>query len=193
MLKTFTETEMLDYWKRKLGLKASHSVGGEDDKTELDRRLLDEIDLWYDDMLATAPVDRLPTIQLADSVAARYLDDNSAEIILPERAMRLVNLRMKEWTAPEVEEHSVYSDLMRLQHNRLTRASVDEPAVFRRPGRLEVHGLSTPPQVSEYPDSPKPLPTATPSILSLEMVMRPENGTYIVDTALLRRSNLTLH
>ena len=197
MLRTYTESEMLIYWKRRLGLKASAAVVGEEDMTELDRKLLADIDSWYDDLLANAPVERLPVEDMKDEVSCRYISDNAAQIDLPERGVRLVSVRMHEWACDEVECYSPYSAVARLQRNRLTRATVDEPVVLRRPGRIEVHGLEPPSQAqaSATADNGAAMPpsTAVPKIDSLEMVVRPPKGSYILDTTLLRQSQLLIH
>ena len=125
----------------------------------------------------------------------RYIE--SAQIDLPERGVRLVSVRMHEWACDEVECYSAYSAVARLQRNRLTRATVDEPVVLRRPGRIEVHGLEPPSQTqaSANADSGSAMPpsTAVPKIDSLEMVVRPPKGTYILDSTLLRQSQLLIH
>lgn len=194
MLKTYSDKQMLAYWKRRLGLEASASVAGENDLTDFDRKLLDDIDIWYADLLENAPADRLPTEDVAGEVACHYSSDNSAVITLPQRAVRMVSLKMADWGADEVETYSIYSDVARLQRNRLTRADVDDPIILRRPGALEVHGLLSP-----LDDGISPLGAFVapfekrPELESLKMVVRPEEGTYILDPTLLRRSRLMIH
>ena len=191
MLKTFTRSEMLTYWKRRLGLKASPVVAGETDLTEVDRKLLDDIDIWYDDVLLSAPVDKLPVRNVAADVIAYYVDDNSAEIAIPDECIRLVSIKMNDWDGDEPETYSVYSDIARLQRNRLTRATTDEPVVMRRPGRLVVCGLNPP--VATLAGSDKPAVKHEASLERLEMVVRPPEGTYVLDRTLLKHSQLTIH
>lgn len=191
MLKTFTQSEMLTYWKRRLGLKASPVLAGENDLTEVDRKLLDDIDIWYDDVLLSAPVEKLPVRNVAPDVIAYYVDDNSAEIALPDECLRLVSVKMRDWEGDETEAYSVYSDIARLQRNRLTRATIDEPVVVRRPGRLVVHGLNAP--VAAYAAADKPSVKHEAALERLEMVVRPPEGTYILDRTLLKHSQLTIH
>lgn len=186
MLKTFTETEMLDYWKRRLGLKASPAVVGHKDYTALDKKLLDEIEIWYNDLLQNAPIDKVPVADFASDVACRRLSENTAEITIPQDAVRFVALRMEDWKCDEIETHSVYSDIARLQRNRLTRATIADPVVLERPGLLEAHGLR------EYDDEID-LSLQTPTIKKLEMVCRPKQGTFTLDPTLLRRSELRFH
>lgn len=196
MLKTYTQAQMLTYWKRHLGMKASSVLTDDHDLTELDLKLLSDIDAWYDDLLAEAPAEKLPVADLSASAAARYISDNAAEIILPEPGMRLVSVKMSDWQAAEVDTYSAYSDMARLQRNRLTRATTDDPVVIRRPGRIEVHGLNTPdmPQVSDKDVTMQsPAPTIRPQVETLEMVIHPPQGTYVLDSTLLRRSRLYIH
>lgn len=59
MLKRYSEQEMLDYWKGRLGISVSPAVAGYRDRTALDRKILDEVDLWYEEMLQSAPFDKV--------------------------------------------------------------------------------------------------------------------------------------
>lgn len=194
MLRKYTEQEMLSYWKRRMGLEASGSVGGEKNLTELDRKLLDDIDIWYADLLENAPADRVPTEDVATEVSCRYTSENSALITLPPRGVRMVSVKMADWSSDEVESYSIYSDVARLQRNRLTRADTDSPVVLRRPGHLEVHGLRSPLEEGISPRGAFVGPVgSTPQLESLTMVVRPEAGTYVLDPTLLRRSSLLIH
>lgn len=192
MLKRYSEQEMLDYWKGRLGISVSPAVAGYRDRTALDRKILDEVDLWYEEMLQSAPFDKVPVSDMAEAVSCRRLTDNSVEIALPEEAVRMVALRLQDWDADEVECYSQYSDTARLQRNRLTRATVDDPAVISRPGVLEVHGLD-PEEEEEEGTAGDTALWHRPYVKKLQMVTRPAKGTYVLDPVLLRRSELRVH
>lgn len=195
MLKTYTQSQMLTYWKRHLGLKASSAVRDEADMTELDLKLLDDIDAWYEDLLCEAPPEKLPVADVADTAPVRYISDNAAEILFPANGVRLVDVKMKEWQCAEAETFSAYSDVARLQRNRLTRATIDEPVIIRRPGRIEVHGLETPslPEIKEDTYFSHIAALITPTVSSLRMVVHPPEGTYVLDSTLLRHARLYIH
>lgn len=191
MLKTFTREEMLLYWKRRLGLRVSAKPQVEN--SEVDQRLMDEIDIWYDDLLATAPADKLPVEDVSGDSAVRYIDENSARIDYPSRGVRLVALRMRDWKADEVESVSPYSDVARLQRNRLTRATTDEPVVVSKLDCLEAHGLEGPASVAVPDESEMPAAAPRPIIDKLLMVVRPEEGTYVLDRSLFKGQTLAIH
>lgn len=199
MMKTFTAAQMLEYWKRRLGFKASSKVSGVNDQTQLDTLLMQDIDEWYEDILLSAPPEKVPTRDGAEETAGIFITVNACELYLPEDAVRMVALRMEEWPVEEVETYSVYSDIGRLQRNRLTRATVDDPVVLSRPGRLEVHGVTPPESLEEAlsysASSSEQMPPKKdrPKIARLEVVYRPPEGTYILDTSLLRQSRLSIH
>lgn len=194
MLKTYTQSEMLAYWKRRLGLRTSTALGDATDMTELDRKLLDDIDIWYEDLLAEAPASHLPVEDVADEASGYYISDNAAEITPPERGVRLLSLKLSDWRQAETESYSVYSDIGRLQRNRLTRATAEEPVVLHRPGHYEAHGLSWSPFDINSALKPDYTPIVDrPVITQMEMVVRPPQGYYTLDTTLLRRSHLYIN
>lgn len=199
MLKTYSQSEMLTYWKRRLGLSVSSPLSTGEDLTQLDLKLLDDINAWYDDILAEAPPEKLPVEDVGPVTAARYISDNAAELTPPSRGIRLVALRMADWSSDEVESYSVYSDMARLQRNRLTRATADDPVVLHRPGHFEAHGLPSAPAIVKPVTPPaggsdgvQPVPSI-PEITHLMMVVRPPEGYYTLDTTLLRHSQLYIN
>lgn len=189
MKKVFTSDEMLRYWKRRLGLPLEEPGC---DVMGLDDKLRDDIRIWYADLLLKAPPEYLPVENVAAECSTCYISDNAAAIYPPVRAVRLVSLKMKEWSLDEIETFSPYSETGRLQGNRLTRATVDEPVVLSRPGRLEAHGINVPDDAEIIPSGHGPQGNRGPRPEYLEMVVMPHDE-YILEEALLARSELMIH
>lgn len=175
MLKTYTEAEILQYWKRRLGLAAADAPSPSSDLTELDARLLGDIQSWYANLLATAPPQCVPLANLAAEAEILSAADGMATLRLPDRGVRPVQLRMEGWDAPVRTFVGPHSDVARLQRYRWTRATPADPAAILLPGRLEVYGL----------------PDATPCVAELLMTAYPDDG-YVLDPALLSRSTLLI-
>lgn len=186
MIKKYSQLEMLNIWKRKLGLKSSYRSVGISDLSELDKRLLQDIDAWYDEVLHSAPVEKLPREDLAGEAYSTYLTDNSVQVLLPARGIRLVAVKLREWEVEESETVSPWSDTARLQRNKLTRATSEDPVIVARPGKLILHGIRDP-YSEEEPSGPIKVPgLAKPELQVLEMVVRPEDGSYVMDQSILR-------
>lgn len=171
MIKTFSKEDMLAIWKRRYGLSASPGLSGLNDLNALDRLLLQEIDLWYDKLLLTAPPELLPREDIADEATPLWLTSNCAEIEFPPRGVRLLRLKMEGWerdVSRFVEPGSVEASMQNLMW---ARATPERPVAVLFGERVEVHGFEN--------------PGRTPVVLRLEMVVRPTDGSYILDTSLL--------
>ena len=132
MLKRYSEQEMLDYWKGRLGISVSPAVAGYRDRTALDRKILDEVDLWYEEMLQSAPFDKVPVSDMAEAVSCRRLTDNSVEIALPEE-------EAEEGTAGETALwHRPYVKKLQMVTRPAKGTYVLDPVLLRR-SELRVH------------------------------------------------------
>ena len=176
MLQTYTEAQMLQYWKRRLGLiapAAAESAEEPSDLTELDRRLLDDIRAWYAQVLRTAPADAVPVADLASEAVVLMCGEGMACVRLPDRGTRLMELMLEGWEHPLRIFAAPGSDLARLQRYPWTRGTPDDPAAILMPGRLEIYGV----------------PPGQPEIRELLMVAAPTEG-FTLDPALLRNAQL---
>lgn len=194
MLRRFTEEEMLDYWKRRLGLALSPGVTGVSDHNGLDLKLLDDIRTWYADILQTAPPQLVNCENLASEATVTLLDENCMEVTVPERGTRFVAIRLKAWDRPVERTVAPGSPAARLQTDPLASATVDSPVVVEGVHRLFVYGLpgagETEPQYSGAVGIPPHRPA--PEIESLVMAAFPADGSYVFDPGILRHSRLLL-
>lgn len=172
MIKRFTKEEMLLRWKRAYGLMASPALSGISDLNSLDALLLDEIDLWYDRLLLTADPSLLPREDVAAEAEAIWLTSNCAEVPFPARGVRPVRLRMQGWTHDVTLFDAPSSLRAQMQTLQWGRATPRTPVAVLFPGRLEAHGFEN---------------ADTAVIVRLEMVVRPADDTYVLDTSLLPR------
>lgn len=192
MIKRFSETEMLAYWKRRLGLAATPGVTGTADANQLDAKLLDDIRAWYADLLLTAPRQLLPCEDLKEEADGRYAGENCLEIILPERGVRFVSVKLEAWDAPVDFAWRPDSRRAALQRRRETWATPDAPVVVEGVHRIFVHGLpsgmaSDAAAVAAQEDSDRVPPfRPLPGIDSLMMVAAPADGSFELDPSLLK-------
>lgn len=184
-MKTFTQSEMLAWWKRRLGLAASPGLSGYSDRTQLDTYLLDDIESWYEKLLLTAPPELLPRENVASEARCAYLSDNCAEIVFPDRARRLLRVKMHEWRQPIDRFVAPDSPKARMQQLQYARGNMAEPVAVLMPDRVLVHGLD-----SDYRVNPamemEGFGGAQPQLELLEMVARPADGSYRLHRSLLR-------
>lgn len=194
MIRRYTEEEMLAYWKRRLGLAVSPAVTGGEDNNGLDRKLIDDIRVWYADILQNAPPQLVNCENLADEATAGIIGDNCMAVTLPERGTRLVSVRLKAWETPVTRMVRPESPVAALQTDPLTRATVDDPVVVEGTHRLFLYGLPLTAEaaVEEAGGARVPPHRPLPEIASLEMTAWPADGTYVFDPGLLRHSRLLL-
>ena len=188
MLKEYTAQEMLTLWRRSFGLAPSPRAGGFSDATELDEVLAAQIEVWYDRLLREAPPELLPTADLAGLTAARATGENSAEIPFPERGVRPLRLRMEGWTRDVTLFADPASLTASMQSLRHARACPEDPVAILFPRLIEAHGLAPAPSLADtLADASARIPAQrpAPAIERLEMVVRPPEGLYVLDTALL--------
>lgn len=192
MLKTFTEQEMLDYWKRRLGLASSPGVEGTGYDNRLDLKLTDDIRAWYADLLHTAPRHLLPVEDLGDEISARLSGDNCLEITIPERGIRFVSLKLADWPARVDFTYPPEGIHARMQLDSTTRATPDRPVVVGCHHRLMAYGLPSGMPGAESGAAKAPPFRPLPEIDLLEMVAAPADGTYRLDEALLLTAQLPI-
>lgn len=142
MIRQYSKAEMLRYWKLRYGL-ATPSVGEPDSGvySDLDLKLLDDIELWYVDMLGRADPALLPVEDVAGRVGVNFLVPRGATIILPIDCVRAVSVKMSTWECPVSTFALPDSDLDLMQRNPVTRAVACAPAAVTRVGAIEVFGM----------------------------------------------------
>lgn len=187
MIKEFTAAEMLTLWRRSFGLAPSPGVGGFSDATELDALLMAQIEVWYDRLLREARPELLPVADLGGQTVARLLTDNSADIPFPQRGVRPLRLRMEGWERDVTAFAAPESLTASMQRLRYARACPEDPVAILYPGRIEAHGLVAAASLADPLPAQERVPAArpAPAIEMLEMVVRPPDGIYILDTSLL--------
>lgn len=179
MLREYTPLALLACWKRRLGLAplaGGKMDAGEKDLTEVDRKLLDDIDLWYASLLEIAPVEMLPMADFSSTVIARPFCERGVEVQLPDEGIRLVEVKLKSWERGMTEFSKPGSDADILQFDPRTRACVASPVGVLFPGRLELFGASDGDKVER-----------------LVMVRRPATGNYVFNPLLMDRYDLLIH
>lgn len=186
MLKRFSPVEMLDYWKRRLGIA---TAGGackvvRRNAEALDQKLADDISLWYDGVLRSADPALLPIDDLADLAEARYADDTRVTLRLPARGVRLLSVEMQGWTAPLRTFVSPNSDAAMLQRDPLLRTGRTHPVGVLSERTLDLYGV--------IPRHEYGAASGTP-LTALRMVARPADGAYVLDESLLASSELLIN
>ncbi len=191
MLRTFTEQEMLDYWKRRLGLASSPGVETTGFDNRLELKLIDDIRAWYANLLLTAPLHLLPIEDMSDKVAARFVGDNCLEISFPERGIRFLSLKLADWPARVDFTYPPEGIHARMQLNHITRATAERPIIVECNRRLMAYGLLSGAAPAETGIEAAPPLRPLPGIEILEMVAAPADGSYCLDEALLLNAQLS--
>lgn len=171
----FSEQQMLQYWKSRLGLAATYGTQPASDLSALDRKLSDDIAVWYESLLATAPEGTVPDADFHSVARIKEICSGGVVIDLPADGRRLLSLRMEGWSRTLRNFAAPRSDADRLQNDPLTRADTDDPVAVLHPRCVEVFGCGDNPVLAE-----------------LRMTCAPVGGGYELDARLLRDSELLL-
>ena len=216
MIEKFSEDEMVEIWKRRLGLTASAGLELTHDDNRLDRKIREDIKIWYARLLQEAPPELVNCEDVAAECRVTAKGDNCAQIQLPDRAVKVVSVKMADWDLPEHRTWSPYSNRARLQMFVPTRATPETPVVVEIHRTLYAHGLKTglyaadfearrsensgqPPEEPEEDEVPYttgylsffgadvPPYRPVPDLESLYAVAFPADGSYAFDSMLIER------
>lgn len=169
MMLRLSRAQMLERWMRMRGFGPVRSDAAvvRTDGIDLGLLMEEEMRRWYVRMLDEADARLLPTDNLAGEVTLKADDAAGAVISLPERARRVVSLRMSNWKrgATIVAEGSAQA---RRQDNGLACSGVWCPvAIALSGGCLRVTDI-----------------TAAGGVAELTAVVDPGPDTYIFDESL---------
>lgn len=197
MIRKYTEAEMLSLYKRRMGLFEARNGGvvSRQDGSHLDEYLLTEMRAWYAQQLQTADIALLPVEDVSDEIESKlYVDESTAEIILPARGVRLAGIKLAEWNHEVTTFYPSDSDMAQLQRNKYLRATIRHPVVVLEQGKAIVYGVERP-KMNLDPTVPQPMIVSAEFIRqpieveSLRMVAMPTDGEYVFDDTLLLTIN----
>ena len=136
------------------------------------------------------PRQLLPCEDLKDEATGRYVGENCMELVLPERGVRFVSLKLEAWDAAVEATFAPASRRAGLQKYRETWATPDAPVIVEGVHRLFVHGLPSgnAPMAAQSAGEAGNVPPyrPLPPIESLMMVAAPADGAFVLDPSLLR-------
>lgn len=171
-MKNYTETEMLNLYRNRLGLSRTLMLPAENERQPLDRELLDVLHARYRHLLATAPIEYLPVENLGPACTAQMLSNDRMSITLSDRCIRPVSLQLYTWEEAVYRFHEAGTNYHKRQRLSLLRGTRLNPAVFRSADRLIVYGVGT------------NLRVITPGY-ELRAVTEPVDGTFRLSEILL--------
>lgn len=193
MLQRYTQEQMVSMWLSRKGFTPSPGLSGIQDFTSLSETALAEAEAWYSRQLAEATPCFLPREEISEEVTARYITRNAARLSLPERCVRPLTLKMADWRHTVCEFPPLTDYISAREEIRALASTPFAPKAYLRPdGDLEAHGLEREPQLTSYYTSAfraTPGQTAVPSVSELSAVVRPADGSFIFDPALLESSS----
>ena len=168
---TYSVTEMLNLYRNRLGLSKVLMLPAEQERQPIDRELLSVLRSRYLHLLATEDLDLLPVADVGGACTAHFLASGVLHIVMPDRCIRPVSLRLECWNEPVYAFHRTGSALHRRQRLPLLRGSVANPVVFRYSDRLLVYGAR-----QEEDSVPQ---------IELMAVAPPDDGSFRLSSALL--------
>lgn len=135
---------------------------------ELTERIIDD---WYLRLLDTADASLLPVEELKGEVVPRLLPDGSVVIKLPERVRRVVRVRLRGWLRDAELLGSDQVMKRRLQESEYVRGGSHLPTAIAGMGEVRLFSAQG----------------AEAEVETIECVIEPEAGVYVMDRSLLER------
>lgn len=168
---TFTESQMLDYWKCKLHLQPLRRDCSieRDDGINLDEFIKQSMREWYSNLLATAPYSLLPLRDLAGELHFTIHYNLCAEVELPDYVIQPVDWRLSSWRRGLTAFYKPDDSIAAVQANYYSRGRQMFPVAIRLTNKVMIYSASS------LDDS------LTRAICSV----RPTDGTYQLAQSLL--------
>lgn len=170
-LTTMSEDEMVDLWMLRMNLLPRHSgcTIERHDGCDVDRYLRILIRQWYADALANAYPDYLPQADMAGELDYEVSPQLVVTASLPDSVVRPLAWRLDSWNLPVTDFLDPGDYIVKLQANEFTRRHRRRPVAVRLPGRIMLYSAAS----------------TDDTIAEARCVVRPPQGTYIFDDALI--------
>lgn len=182
MIANLTADEMLAHWRLARGLEPlrADSTVTRTDGVDLDALLMIEIRAWYLNLLDTAPEPMICVDDMAAVTPVIALPDGTAEVSLPPRTRRVLEVKLAGWERPARIVRPADPDaprLLALQASPWSRGGCCRPVAVMEAGRLRLYSL---------PEADGGGGASTPVLESLRVVVEPaDSDTFRLDTRAL--------
>lgn len=113
------------------------------DGVDLDDLLSAEMDLWYGNLLLTAPESLLVPHDLSPDVPIPLPEKGSTVLRLPDDVVRVLEIKLSSWVVP-ARIVTADTSVAAKQLSLFTRATVDSPVAVRAGGRLMLYPHALP-------------------------------------------------
>ena len=162
---------MVDLWMLRMNLLPRHSgcTIERHDGCDVDRYLRILIRQWYADALANAYPDYLPQADMAGELDYEVSPQLVVTASLPDSVVRPLAWRLDSWNLPVTDFLDPGDYIVKLQANEFTRRRRRRPVAVRLPGRIMLYSATS----------------TDDAIAEARCVVRPPQGTYIFDDALI--------
>lgn len=172
MIVKLTRDEARDLWRLRNGFAPLRDdcLITVSDGLDSDALIDSELDRWYSDLLANAPLDLLEISEIAPKTTLTICPDGSGIVSLPADCCRVVSLSLGNWRFPaKLIKPGENLRLEALQASPYVRGGSHHPVAIVEPRQIRIF-------------SPDP---ANPHLTSLRCVMRPQDDEFHFDMAAL--------
>lgn len=162
----YTKAAMLEEWKIRTGYFTTRRGCDivRDDGVDLDSLLQAEIDSRYESLLAGAPAEMVPVMDITDDCEVLVDSSLGVTIVFPPDCVRVVELMLPGWKRSVTEFAPPSGNVAAMQRNEWLRAGTENPVCIA--GHRSLYACSAV-SAADY----KPA--------KLLAVCRPEEGIYV--------------
>lgn len=171
---TLTQDEMLATWRLLNGYEPLRNDAAvtRTDGIDLDSLLRLEMEAWYCNALATAPIEMLEPKNIAFQVSYTLSSDRSVTIPLPGNIVRIIGVKLDCWAHQARLLYPSTDDTeIEWQSSPYSRAGDCAPVAVVGHDELRLYSV--------------PEDVVSPVITHLNVIARPDDGSYIFNPSLL--------
>lgn len=183
----YTEDELILAWRQTHGLAPQPETINSEFDNHLNAQIRTMIRSWYSSLLRSAPVERLPQLDLTNQIQDIVsIEPNAVIIPLPRQGYQPVSIKMMGWSEPVTQFNAPGSPVHLRQSDVWRRSSVHDPAVIQNHSFLIVYGLKdfslpTPAEMKTAGTADRAAPNPASRVESLIMTAWPADGSYQFD------------
>lgn len=171
---TLTHDQMLATWRLLKGYEPLRNDAAvtRTDGVDLDSLLSLEMEAWYCNALATAPLEMLEPVNIAFQVSYTINPDQSVTIPLPDNVVRIIGVKLDCWAHEARLLYPGTDDAeIEWQTSPYARAGDCAPVVVVERNLLRLYSV--------------PEGVTSPVITRLDVIARPDDGSYTFNPSLL--------
>ena len=165
-MKVYSREEMIALWRKVMNIDVARRECSVEraDGIDVDALLQQHIDVWYGNLLQTAPLKWVPVSDVAQLVNVSADAEGVVTLVLPEHCVRLMEVQMQGWRQSVCEFASPDSEVAHMQASQWLRGGNCNPVAVAYDNRVVLYSITH---------------AQEPVVALARGVIRPHDGSYV--------------